>query len=210
MQAANVVRSDWTGPTSPPNASHAVVALPVQGGVPTGLIRALGVAPATQAPQPTIPQGLAGYSAQGPDFWFISCHGGAGTFTLVAFIPRSMSSGQYWRTAEPCRHFSVLLVDRSHASGLCDAQAVARQWAVGVLPNVRLPGPVVDPDAPGKTAKPLKGLLPLISGGVPGVWELPWVEALRLGYPPKQTRLPSAYSRLAKDLQRIISEDARA
>ncbi|WUU98618.1 hypothetical protein OG417_51025 [Actinoallomurus sp. NBC_01490] len=104
----------------------------------------------------------------------------------------------------------MLLVARSHASGLCAAQAAARQWAAGVLPNVRLLGLVVVADAPGKRPKPLKDLVHLISGGVPQVWELPWVEALRLGDPPDQTKLPSAFARLANDINRIISEDAHA
>jgi hypothetical protein len=104
----------------------------------------------------------------------------------------------------------VLLVARSHAAGLCAAQAAARQWAAGVLPHVRLLGLVVVADAPGKLPKPLRDLLRLISGGVPQVWELPWVEALRLGDPPDQARLPSAYARLEQDLKRIISEDAHA
>ncbi|MCP9953569.1 hypothetical protein LUX39_38980 [Actinomadura madurae] len=104
----------------------------------------------------------------------------------------------------------VLLVARTHASGLCAAQAAARQWAAGVLPNVRLLGLVVTADAPGKRPKPLNELLRLISGGVPRVWELPWVEALRLGAPPKQVKLPSGYARLAQDLNRIISEDSHA
>jgi hypothetical protein len=104
----------------------------------------------------------------------------------------------------------VLLVARSHASGLSAAQAAARQWAAGVLPNVRLLGLVVVADAPGKLPKPLKDLLRLISGGVPRTWELPWVEALRLGDPPDQVKLPSAYTRLTQDLNRIVSEDAHA
>jgi hypothetical protein len=102
----------------------------------------------------------------------------------------------------------VLLVARSHASGLCAAQAAARQWAAGVLPYVRLLGLVVIADAPGKRPKPLSELVRLISGGVPQLWELPWVEALRLGENPDQTKLPSAYSRLANDLNRMVSEEA--
>jgi hypothetical protein len=104
----------------------------------------------------------------------------------------------------------VLLVARTHASGLCAAQAAARQWAAGALPNVRLLGLVAIADAPGKLPKPLKDLLRLISGGVPRLWELPWSEALRLGDPPGQARLPSAYARLAQDLDKVISEDAHA
>ncbi|MFD0855570.1 hypothetical protein ACFQ07_25235, partial [Actinomadura adrarensis] len=90
------------------------------------------------------------------------------------------------------------------------AQSAAHQWAAGALPTVHLLGLVVIADAPGKLPKPLKDLLRLVSGGVPRLWKLPWVESLRLGDPPASTRLPSAYARLAQDLTRIISEDAHA
>jgi hypothetical protein len=75
----------------------------------------------------------------------------------------------------------VVLVARTHASGLRAAQAAARQWASGALPTVRLLGLIAVADAPGKRPRALRELLELISGGVPQTWELPWVEALRLG-----------------------------
>ncbi|KAB2385936.1 hypothetical protein F9B16_09040 [Actinomadura montaniterrae] len=104
----------------------------------------------------------------------------------------------------------VLLVARSHASGLCAAQAATHQWAAGALPNVRLLGLVVIADAPGKRPKPLNELLRLISGGVPKLWELPWIEALRLGIPPNQVRLPPAYLRLIRDLDHELTEEQNA
>ncbi|MCP9970325.1 DUF6668 family protein [Actinomadura madurae] len=168
------------------------------------------VVQAGSAPHPTSPLGLAGYAGRGPDLWISSCHGGAGASTLATLIPCGMSAGRYWPVPDEPDRSRVLLVARTHASGLCAAQAAARQWAAGVLPNVRLLGLVVTADAPGKRPKPLNELLRLISGGVPRVWELPWVEALRLGAPPKQVKLPSGYARLAQDLNRIISEDSHA
>ncbi|MEU9021781.1 MULTISPECIES: DUF6668 family protein [Actinomadura] len=188
--------------TSAPNANSA---RPQD--APGGELGAQVVVPAHLAPPPTSSLGLAGYGGQGPNVWLSSCHGGAGTSTLAALIPRSMSAGRYWPTPSSPGQASVLLVARSHASGLCAAQAAARQWAAGVLPNVRLLGLVVIADAPGKRPKPLNDLVQLISGGVPRLWQLPWVEALRLGAPLDQVRLPSAYSRLVKDLERIIFSD---
>ncbi|MEO3826552.1 DUF6668 family protein [Actinomadura sp. B10D3] len=179
----------------------------------SGLTRPLHarpVVPAGSAPPPTSPLGLAGYAGPGPGVWFSSCHGGAGTSTLAVLIPRAMSAGRYWPVPEPPGEARVLLVARTNASGLIAAQAAARQWAAGVLPGVRLLGLVAVADAPGKLPKPLKDLLRLISGGVPQLWELPWVEALRLGDPPTQVRLPSPYARLTQDLNRMISEDSHA
>jgi hypothetical protein len=121
-----------------------------------------------------------------------------------------MSAGRYWPTPASPEQSKVLLVARSHAAGLSAAQAAALQWAAGVLPTVRLLGLVVVADAPGKRPKPLNDLVRLISGGVPQIWELPWVEALRLGAPPDQTKLPAAYSRFAVDLNGLLSREAYA
>ncbi|MGI5224367.1 DUF6668 family protein [Actinoallomurus sp. CA-142502] len=206
MQAADVARPHRASgaEAAPAVAAHS----PQHGGYAGGPFQAQAVVPARLAPPPTSPLGLAGYRGAGPDLWFSSCHGGAGVSTLTALIPRSMSAGRYWPMPVPPVSARVLLVARSHAAGLCAAQAAARQWAAGVLPNVRLLGLVVVADAPGKRPKPLSDLVRLISGGVPRLWELPWVEALRIGDPPDQARLPSAYSRLANDLHHIVSEDA--
>ncbi|GAA2399698.1 hypothetical protein GCM10010191_03510 [Actinomadura vinacea] len=211
MQATDVARSQGaSGPGGPPNTSDTVTSASAQGTVPSSQFHARQVVPAGLAPPPTSPLGLAAYSGPGPALWFSSCHGGAGASTLTTLIPYGKSAGRYWPTPDPPGQARVLLVARSHASGLIAAQSAARQWAAGVLPTVRLLGLVVIADAPGKLPKPLKDLLRLISGGVPQIWELPWVEALRLGDPPDQTKLPSAYQRLAQDLSRIISEDAHA
>ncbi|MFB9830836.1 DUF6668 family protein [Actinoallomurus acaciae] len=211
MQAADLAGPHRAhGAEATPDASASAVSVPQQRGHAGGQLQAQAVIPAGLAPPPVSPLGLAGYSGPGPDLWFSSCHGGAGVSTLTALIPRSASAGRYWPMPVPPVRARVLLVARSHASGLCAAQAAARQWAAGVLPNVRLLGLVVIADAPGKRPRPLSELVRLISGGVPRLWELPWVEALRLGEQPSHIRLPSAYSRLADDLDRMVSEETHA
>jgi hypothetical protein len=217
MQLADVARSPLApGPAgspslpSLPSPPAGYAPGPGQVGPQAGRFQARAVTPARLAPPPTSPLGLAGFSGPGPAVWFSSCHGGAGASTLAALFPGGNCAGRYWPVPEPPGEARALLVARTHASGLIAAQAAARQWAAGVLPGVRLLGLVAVADAPGKLPKPLKDLLRLISGGVPQVWELPWVEALRLGTPPDQVRLPSPYARLTQDLNRIISEDAHA
>jgi hypothetical protein len=206
MQVADMAQRSAT-PESRPDAGENDSG---PGNVRRGRFQAGAVTPARLAPPPTSSLGLAGYSGPGPALWISSCHGGAGASTVAALIPLGRSAGRYWPLPEPPGRAQVLLVARTHAAGLRAAQAAAGQWAAGVLPNVRLLGLVAVADAPGKLPKPLKDLLRLISGGVPRVWELPWVEALRLGAPPDQVRLPSAYARLAQDLNRVIAEDAHA
>ncbi|WP_344272234.1 hypothetical protein [Actinomadura napierensis] len=100
----------------------------------------------------------------------------------------------------------MVLVARSHAHGLRAAQAAAWQWSTSAeLRPVQLLGLAVIADAPGRRPKPLKDLLTLISGGVPKVWDLPWVEALRLGDPPGQVQLPAQYAAMAADLHTIMT-----
>lgn len=211
MQMADVARSQRSSaPADLPDSGDALVYSPGGTGAPGGRFQARGVTPAHLAPPPTSPLGLAGYRGPGPAVWISSCHGGAGASTLAALIPPASSAGRYWPVPEPPGEARVLLVARTHASGLTAAQAAARQWAAGGLPTVKLLGLVAIADTAGRLPKPLKELLRLISGGVPQVWQLPWVEALRLGDPPEQTKLPSAYARLAQDLRNIISEDAHA
>lgn len=181
-----------------------------QQGASSSQFEAGTVTPAHLAPPPASSLGLAAYSGSGPALWFSSCHGGAGTSTLAALFPFGRSAGRYWPIPEPPGQARVLLVARTHASGLSAAQAAIRQWAADGLPEVRLLGLVAIADAPGKLPKPLKELLRLISGGVPRIWNLPWVEALRLGDPPDEAKLPSVYGRLAQDINHLITEDANA
>lgn len=146
----------------------------------------------------------------GPPWWFMGCHGGAGVTTLTAAISGGIDAGRYWPVPDPPAATNVILVARSHAGGLRAAQAAAWQWASGALPTVRLLGLAVIADAPGRRPKPLKDLLNLISGGVPCLWELPWVEDLRLGAPPGEAALPPAFAAMAADLQKIVTGGTHA
>ncbi|WP_433473859.1 DUF6668 family protein [Spirillospora sp. CA-142024] len=166
----------------------------------TGGFSAQAVIPADQGPAPKSTLGVVTYHGRAPGLWLSSCHGGAGASTLAALITNSVSAGRYWPTPAPAGRSHVLLVARSHAAGLCAAQAALRQWAAGVLPSVHLLGLAVVADAPGRRPKPLSDLVHLIAGGVPRLWDLPWVEDFRLGDPPERVKLPPAYSRLVREM----------
>jgi hypothetical protein len=144
-----------------------------------------------------------------PPWCFVGCHGGAGATTVTLAVPGGADAGRYWPLPQHPDICRVVLVTRAHASGLRAAQMAARQWACGALPTVQLLGLAVVADAPGRRPKPLRELLELVSGGVPRVWELPWVEALRLGDPPGQIPLPAAFSAMAADLHHLVTGGPR-
>lgn len=164
-------------------------------------------------PRPTVPRPLVNglpirrvgtFQQRGPAWWFVSCHGGAGSSTLAAAAGGGgVDAGRQWPVPEPPGIARVVLVARTHASGLRAAQAGARQWAAGAVPRVQLLGLVAVADAPGRLPRPLRELLELIEGGFPRVWRLPWVEALRLGDPPAQAGLPTSFARLTTDLHEM-------
>lgn len=152
-------------------------------------------------PLTPLPPGFLNQAA--PRWIFVGCHGGAGV-TTVSRIANGFDGGRYWPVPS-AGLVNVVLVARTHADGLGRAQLAARQWADGRVPrSVRLLGLVAVSDAPGKLPKPLRHLLELISGGVPQLWHLPWIEELRLGEPIEGIRLPAPYVNLTADLNRIV------
>lgn len=97
-----------------------------------------------------------------------------------------------------------MLVARTHYYGLTRAQLAARQWASAQVPEgVEVLGLVQVADAPGKLPRPLREFAALVAGGFPRVWEIPWIEDLRLGAPPSPDH--PAFHRLGLDLHHIVS-----
>lgn len=139
-----------------------------------------------------------------PSWWWVGCHGGAGATALAAAARAGADAGRFW-PVPPSGPAYVVLVARTHATGLGAAQAAARQWAAGgVPPVVQLLGLVLVADAPARLPKQLADDARLIEGGVPRCWRLPWVEALRLGDPPGDIELPAAFQRLFQELAQLI------
>jgi hypothetical protein len=155
MQVTDVTRSQWTtGPGSPPNSPEAVVKASGVRDVQGGRFHARAVTPARLAPPPTSSLGLAGYSGPGLALWLSSCHGEPAPLRWPRSSPTAAAPDGTGRHPGPLDKPGCSSWRRTHASGLCAAQAAVRQWAAGVLPNVRLLVPVAD--APGKLSKPLK------------------------------------------------------
>ena len=134
--------------------------------------------------------------------WWLGVHGGAGETTLEQLLEGSRAAGHAWPVIAPGEGPAarVVLVARTHARGLRAAQLAAIEWASGDVP-VRLEGLVLLADAPGRLPKALKQFSRLVAGGVPRVWELPWVEEWRLGAPVSEDTAPKDVSRLLDHLR---------
>jgi len=136
--------------------------------------------------------------------WWVGAHGGAGESTLEQLLEGSRATDHAW----PCGELgtgltpAVLLVARTHAHGLRAAQLRAMEWASGSVP-VALHGLVLVADAPGKLPKPLKDFSQIVSGAVPRVWHLPWVEAWRVGAPVSGDTTPKAIIKVLDELRAL-------
>lgn len=113
--------------------------------------------------------------------WWVSPHGGGGESCLAELLPDSAATDHRWPIAPECEeHPYVVLVARTHHTGLTATQNAIREWASGSVP-IELAGLVLVADAPGRLPKPLRALASLVAGGVSEVWNVPWIDAWRLG-----------------------------
>jgi hypothetical protein len=62
-------------------------------------------------------------------------------------------------------------------------------------------GLVLMADAPTRSPRALRDLRRVVSGGVPRVWSLPWVESWRAGEVPSRSNSPRQAQRLLADLR---------
>jgi hypothetical protein len=142
--------------------------------------------------------------------WWVGVHGGAGESTLAALVPGSRASGHAW----PIRSgdagdgglIPVALVARTSMSGIRAAQAAATQWATGAVPDVELLGLVWLADAPGKLPRSLRDFADVVSGGVPRVWRVPWIDGWRTGADPATEASPKQLRRLLQDVRSLVPE----
>jgi len=134
--------------------------------------------------------------------WWLGAHGGAGESTLASLAPGTRAAGHAWPipTTTGTVH-RVVLVARSNFSGLTSARKAAIDWASSSLGGgVQLAGIALMSDARGRVPKPLRDLEQVIAGGVPRVWNLPWVEAWRFGPATPADALPKEFHTLFSDL----------
>ena len=143
--------------------------------------------PRPTTPQPGVPRPDSSHRLPRHDttlqaeLWWLGVHGGSGESVLSHLLPGSRSADHAWPIIHDGSKANVVLVARSNAHGLIAAQQAATEWASGSLPTINLLGLVIVADAPGKLPKLLRDLTQVVSGGVPNVWHLPWMESWRLG-----------------------------
>jgi hypothetical protein len=133
--------------------------------------------------------------------WWVGVHGGAGESTLERIFRGTRAAGHRWPVAPPgSPPVVVVLVARTDARGLRAAQSAMRDWQTRGL-NLRLLGLVLMADAPTRLPRALRDLQRVVSGGVPRVWSLPWVESWRVGEVPSRANSPTESERLLADLR---------
>ncbi|MGY0069102.1 DUF6668 family protein [Streptomyces sp. QTS137] len=126
-------------------------------------------------------------------FSWVGLHGGAGASTLAA-VHGGHDSGRAW--PGPAEPQSVLLVARTHASGLETVVPAVEMFRRGEVPyGLALDAVVLVADAPGRLPRSLARRIRHLEA-VTDVYRVPWVPAWRLG--DLSGRLPREAEPLAR------------
>jgi hypothetical protein len=148
-------------------------------------------APQHGVPAPAEDQRLPKFAIPVADtLWWVGVHGGAGETTMAQLLPGTRAAGHRWPIPPPPVPTPVILVARTHGSGLRAAQRAAIEWASGVVQGVAVLGLVLIADAPGRLPRVLDDFADIVGGGVPRVWDIPWIEEWRRGEAPTPDNTP--------------------
>jgi hypothetical protein len=148
-------------------------------------------APQHGVPAPAEDQRLPKFAIPAADtLWWLGVHGGAGETTMSLLLPGTRAANHRWPIPPPPVPTPVILVARTHGSGLRAAQRAAVEWASGVVQGVAVLGLVLIADAPGRLPRVLDDFADIVGGGVPRVWDIPWIEEWRRGEAPTPDNTP--------------------
>ncbi len=188
-------------PTVPPAST------PPSGGVDRGadVVPLTGPAHPQRGVRPP-EDGLPARSCPMAPLVVLGAHGGAGESALAALVPGWCAAEHAWPAPAGARQ-AVVLVARTSLTGLTAARTAATQWAAGQVLHVELVGLVLVADAPGRLPRPLRHLAKVVSGGVPRVWHVPWVEAWRTD-PPQLSETPREVRRTVRQLDALTQRGA--
>jgi hypothetical protein len=190
----------WVRHASDERASDAALELTSAAAAPVAapLAPQPGVKP--PAPGDRLPLRPVTASEQHVAIWLCGAHGGSGESSLERLIAGSRAAAHAWPTMPGGQLPRVLLLARTHHSGLLAARHAVRDWASGEV-LVELVGLVLIADAPGRLPKPLRDLADVLAGGAPRVWRLPWIEAWRAGETLDLEDVPRPLRALLSELQ---------
>ncbi|GAB2559331.1 DUF6668 family protein [Kribbella endophytica] len=148
-------------------------------------------APQHGVPAPAEDQRLPKFAIPAADtLWWVGVHGGAGESTMAQLLPGTRAAAHRWPIPPPPVPTPVVLVARTNGSGLRAAQRAAIEWASGVVQGVAVLGLVLIADAPGRLPRVLDDFADIVGGGVPRVWDIPWIEEWRRGEDPTPDNTP--------------------
>ncbi|TDD62313.1 hypothetical protein E1263_03925 [Kribbella antibiotica] len=149
---------------------------------PVDLSRRGPSAPQHGVPAPAEDERLPKFAIPAADtLWWVGVHGGSGESTMAQLLPGTRAANHRWPIPPPPVPTPVILVARTNGAGLRAAQRAATEWASGVVQGVAVLGLVLIADAKGRLPRVLDDFADIVGGGVPRVWELPWIEEWRRG-----------------------------
>lgn len=126
--------------------------------------------------------------------WILGTHGGSGESKVADLSPKWLAANHRWPVG-PAR---VILVCRTHASGLASMHAALAGWAAKKHPGVQVLAVVFIADAPGKLPAPLQQTISVLRGGAERAYRIVWSESWRLDTP--NTPPPDGAHQLLRDL----------
>lgn len=133
-------------------------------------------------------------------FWLVGAHGGAGTSTWARLVDAG-DAGCQWPSITG-GEADVIVVCRSHMTGLEAARKAGMQWAAGAVPGVNLLGLLIVPDIPGRLPKVLRLAAAKTAGAFPVVIHAPWVGAWRMNV---RAEVDTPSRALAKALDEVLA-----
>lgn len=113
-----------------------------------------------------------------PAFWLVAAHGGAGVTTLAHLWAPAADARRGWPAAD--RYPQVVVVARTHRSGLNAAHLLLRQAAAGLIGGCALLGLVTVADHDGSLPTSLRRRRDVVEELAPHSWHIPFLPPLRL------------------------------